>query len=501
METSTAQISSSYEAVSAGYKSGITRDLTYRRSQLRNLYYAILDRENEFKQALFEDLHRDPAETELLELNEILSEIALAIENLDSWAADKPLRGDIRYSMGSPFLRPTPYGVVLIIAPWNYPYLCSIVPIVSAIAAGNTVIFKPSEVVENSTRIMQSVLTSALDPQLLQVVLGGIDESTFLLNELRFDKIMLTGSTKVGKIVAAAAAQRLTPITLELGGKSPTIITASANIDLCSRRLAWAKFVNAGQTCIAPDYILVDSSVADEFVAKFKLQVQRMFADLSKFPHIVSQRLLERCEQLVKTTKGTVWQHGEAQDLFFPPTLVDNVGLEDVLMQEEIFAPIFPIVRVPHDSFFADVDAIVAEHDYPLALYIFSTKKPEQERVLAATRSGAVMINDALMQGASPAIPFGGVGTSGQGRYHGKFGFDEFSFERPVVRQPNWVEKVIEARYPPYTNVHSLLLRLVSRPLRPSFSRSGPVGPWRKYRLVKLLLGVVIAAIAYRLRK
>jgi len=499
--TAVPEIETKYESVRDGFLSGATQDLDFRREQLRDLYYAIADHEEELKQALHEDLHRSPIELEVLELNQVLGEIKLAIDKLDSWAADIPISGDIRF-VGRNVLRPTPYGVVLVLGPWNYPYLCTLVPIVSAIAAGNTVLFKPTEIAVHSTLVLQRVL-AVLDPRVLQVVVGSVEEASFILDNLSFDKIMLTGSGRVGKIVAAAAARSLTPLTLELGGKSPAIVTASASLARAAKRLAWAKFVNAGQTCIAPDYAIVDDRVADLFVAELKRAIEQLYPDDRDLAHIVSDPLFKRASALVGSSKGTVWQHGGSDEFSrrFPPTIVDDVSVEDSLMQDELFGPILPIIRVKTADFCSEACALVRRHDHPLALYIFATRKAEQTALINGTRSGAVTINDAVMQGGSSVIPFGGVGPSGQGRYHGKYGFDEFTFERPVVNQPNWAESLLAARYPPYTAFNALLLRLVSRPLRPGFTRRGPVRPTFFARVLSLVTSkyAMLVFIAYLL--
>lgn len=514
--TTSSAIEAKYQDVAAGFHSGVMHCLDFRREQLRNLYFALTDHEAELKQAVKADLHRNPGETEILEYNGILSEIVLAIESMDDWTAEKKLPAipnDLRFALNKAVLRKTPYGVVLIIGPWNYPLLCSIVPAISAIAAGNTVIMKPSELVPETARVLARVLESALDPRVLQVVQGAIPETTQLL-EYKWDKIMLTGSGRVGKIVATAAANKLTPVCLELGGKSPAIITNSANIKLSAKRLAWAKFVNAGQTCIAPDYVLVEKSIAAEFVRELKAVIKRQYADIGatgseshEYGHIVSDPLFERAQNIVKASLAKEkWQWGvpNKASRFFPPTILyGDVSIEDASMSDELFNPIFPIIEIS-DVVSKACQIVKTYHDYPLALYVFTNKPEEAEKVLAETRSGSAMVNDAIQFGGSTIIPFGGVGHSGVGRYHGKFGFDEFTHERPVIYQPTWIERLLRARYPPYTSRNLKVLRYLSRPSRVSFGRTGKVKSrsgifWLISLLVKKvgITIVVLVALSY----
>lgn len=474
-----------------GFYAGKTQDIEFRKTQLGNLYDSIRYHEEELKSAIQEDLHRSGYETEILELNAVLAEISLAIKSLDKWAADTALPFDLTIAHGQPHIRKTPYGVVLVIGPWNYPYLCLLVPLISAIAAGNTVVVKPTEVAWHTSAVVAKVLR-VLDPKLCQCVLGGIEESTKLL-ALQWDKIMFTGSCSVGKVVAKAAAERLTPVTLELGGKSPVLVTKNADLDLISKRLAWGKLVNAGQTCIAPDYAIVDRDIAEEFVAKYSAAVRELYPDLDKtsldFAHLVTTRHFDRAMDLLGKTKGRVEQIGipDRESGFLPPTLAVDVLPDDALMQEELFNPILPVVLV-HDVL-EEGPSLVRQNDYPLAMYIMTKKASEAKYLLSQTRSGAVCVNDTVIQGASPNFPFGGVGSSGNGRYHGKFGFDEFTFERPVLNQPPWAEALLRQRYPPYVNYKVAMVRYLYRPWI-SFRRNGKL----KTRLFKLLILLPVLA-------
>lgn len=511
------ELDSKYQSVQQGYLSHRTFDLEFRRQQLRNLYYAVLDNEHLIKRSLHTDLHRAPAETEILELHGILAEIVLAIRSLGDWAADVPLEADVRFT-GKKVLRKEPYGVVLVIGPWNYPFLCTLGPLVSAIAAGNTALVKPTEVAVESSKTITYIIEQALDPQVAQVVNGGVKETTEVL-KLKYDKIMFTGSNRVGQIVLQAAAKQplATPVALELGGKSPAVVFASANLKLAAKRLVWAKFANAGQTCIAPDYCVVEKKVAAQFVKELEKAVTKLYPDLTPtstdgndFAHIVSERMFDRISSLVEKSNGERWQLGEADraSLFYPPTIVSDVKVNDSLLQEELFGPILPVVVV--DSALEATDLVVGSaHDYPLACYIFSNKNSEIDHISNYVRTGAVMVNDALIQGGSAGIPFGGVGNSGIGRYHGKWGFDEFSHEKPVVYQPYWAEKLIDARYPPFNAIRPFLIKLFSRPYGTWLPRKGKVGGFRfwldqlQLKLVRTLTSkwVLLLLLLYILSK
>ncbi|PRT54547.1 Aldehyde dehydrogenase family 3 member B1 [Wickerhamiella sorbophila] len=478
MYTPLEEIQHKHQRVVDSFHKGKAQSLDYRKDQLRNLYFAIKDNQGKLKEALFKDLHRPPHETDVLELFLVYSEINAALSHLSKWSSDTKLSGDKRLLLSGPVLRKSPYGAVLIVSPWNYPYLLSLAPICSAIAAGNTVVFKPTEIAEHSTKALCEVLEATLDPDTFQVVQGGPEQATALL-ELKWDKIFFTGSTPVGRIVAQAAAKHLTPVTLELGGKSPVIVTKTANLPLAAKRIAWGKFTNAGQTCIAPDYLVLEKPIAEKFLVEFSNAIKALYgADLTKdspdYAHIVSARLWERQQRLVSETKGTIsLQHGtpDAESLFFPPTIVTGVSSDDVLMGDELFGPILPVMTIDNMK---EAPKLIQKHDYPLALYLFSTDSTEQENLLRNTRSGAAIVNDTLIQGGSSAVPFGGVGTSGTGRYHGKFGFDEFTHERPILYQSELAEMAMSLRYPPLTESKMKKLRFVSLP-REWFSRTGPV--------------------------
>lgn len=503
--TPSAAIERKYKSVVNGFFSGVTKSVPFRQQQLRNLYYAVLDHEQELKDALYADLQRAPQETEILELNQIVAEASLAITNVESWSKPEKmgmLCKDIRFALSSCSIEKSPYGTVLIIGPWNYPYLCTLGPIIAAIAAGNSIMFKPSEITVNSTKILVQILEAALDETVFQVTVGGVEETTQLLG-YKWDKIMLTGSTKVGKIVARSAAESLTPCCLELGGKSPLVVTKNADLKLIAKRAAWGKLVNSGQTCIAPDYAIVEHEVADEFQFRMQEAIKELYPTLEiegsspDYAKIVSERNFGRINTLVSETKGTVWQICEPnkETLFYPPTLVRGVDVTDSLMQEELFGPVLPIIEV--EDVIGSAPLLIGNYnDTPLVVYICTADKREQTELVSRIRAGAVCINDCLIQGGSPALPFGGVGSSGCGKYHGKYGFDEFSTTRAVVNQSKLAELVLNARYPPYTKFNGNLVRWVSRPLQKNFPREGAVEGDADGRTFKQLIYVYVVGFA-----
>jgi aldehyde dehydrogenase (NAD+) len=489
--------------VKNAFQSGKTLDIDYRLTQVRNLYYGILDNADMLKDALNQDFHRNREETEFLELQGIYGEIDLVMNELPKWVKEESAGGDIRVMTARPVIQRQPYGTVLIVSPWNYPYLLSVAPIISAIAAGNTIIFKPTEVAPNSTQALTKVLQSCLDPDLLQVVTGGVPEATLVLQQ-KFDKILFTGSTAVGRITAQAAAKHLTPVCLELGGKSPVLVSKSANIPLAARRVAWGKFVNAGQTCVAPDYVLVEPQVKDEFIRELKKAIETFYPNLSPdqkdFAHISSDRMYNRLDNIVKTTNGKVeFQLGtpDAKSRFMPPTVVSDVKPTDSLMKDELFGPLLPVLTV-NDIKADGVPFVRDNHDTPLALYVFSSDSKEANYILNHTRSGGAIVNDTILHVGVSEAPFGGIGESGMGQYHGKWGFYEFSHVRTVLRQPWIAEKLIGLRYPPYSPKKVKLLGKLAG-AHVWYTRNGPVRrSWlRRIFTTKyiLLLAVLVSVL------
>lgn len=503
IETPLEDIPINVNRVRNGFKSHKTLSLEFRKGQLRNIYYAILDNLDLIYASIQLDLNKSQLETDLTEISFIFKEINYFIDNLDKLAKPESIGIELIMKPATGHIYKNPYGTVLIISPWNYPVVLAFSPVIAAIAAGNSVVLKCSELCPNTSRLVIKLLNTALDSEIFTGVTGAIPQSTALLKE-KFDKIMYTGNSVVGRIVSRAAAEHLTPVLLELGGKSPVIITKNADVKLAARRVLWGKQVNAGQTCVAPDYILVDAAIKPKFIAELKKAYKEYFPDddketWSSYSHIINERHFDRVSGILNKTEGTVIVGGitDANSKLIAPTFVDDIKPSDALMEDELFGPLIGIITV-HSTQEA-IEFICKEHDTPLALYIFSNSTKEQEEIIAKTRSGGVGINDPLMHVALLNAPFGGVGESGTGGgYHGRFGFEAFSHSRTVFSQSSIVEKLLTIRYPPYLPwkqdaYHKMTAR------NPWFSRDGPVKKSLFKRLfgVKVLAVLILPAVAY----
>jgi aldehyde dehydrogenase (NAD+) len=442
--------------------------LIERKRKLHRLHDAVLRRRAEIHKALADDLGKSLEETDLSEIYVALAESRHAIRHLRGWARRRvptplPLfgsRSEVRYE---------PKGVVLIVAPWNFPFNLTMGPLVSAIAAGNCAIVKPSEFAPATARCVGSIVGELFDESEVAVVEGGVDVAQTLFT-MPFDHIFFTGSTKVGRLVMRAAAENLTPVTLELGGKSPAIVDETANLDEAAKKIAWGKFINNGQTCIAPDYVLVQSTVEKEFTRKLLGQVDRIWGDSSHvrtsrdYGRIVDERHHARVRQQVEAAVAggaevlTGGEH-DASERFFSPTVIRGVAAGSALATEEIFGPVLPIR--PFDSL-QDAIAEVNSLECPLVLYLFSGSRENTETVLGATRAGDTLVNDTLIHYFQHYLPFGGVGASGMGKGHGEAGFQTFSNARGVMRQrTRW--SAMQFLYPPYSNLKRRLIELTIR--------------------------------------
>ncbi len=456
--------SASIPAIVAGlrdsYNNGAMRDIEARRTQLQQLRRMLVEQEGPILAALATDLRKPPMEAYTAEVGVALSEIDHALKNLDKWCAPEKAKVALTFKPGSAEIISEPLGVVLIIAPWNYPMQLLLAPLVPALAAGNTVVLKPSEVAPATAAVMARYIPHYLDERVVQVVTGGVVETTALLDE-KFDHIFYTGNGAVGRIVMTAAAQHLTPVTLELGGKSPVIVAADADIDVAARRIAWGKFINAGQTCVAPDYVLVDASVEDKLMGALLRAVHDFYGDDPKsspdYARIVNERHWDRLTALLDAGgfDATVCGgHGDRANRYLPPTVLAGVEPDAAVMQEEIFGPILPVIAV------GDVDEairIVNDGDKPLALYVFSSSDAIVDRVLSRTTAGGVLVNHTVLHVGVTELPFGGVGASGMGAYHAKAGFDTFSHRKSVLRKPTKPDPSI--LYPPYKGWKYKLVR------------------------------------------
>ncbi|MFS0515525.1 aldehyde dehydrogenase [Nostoc sp. UIC 10607] len=440
------------------FQTGKTKDVTFRIEQLINLKQAIIEHEQSIVEALQADLHKPEVETYLTEIG-VIKEIDYAIKHLKTWTKPKKTAVSFDFFSYSARIYPEPLGVVLIIGPWNYPFQLIISPLVGAIAAGNCAIIKPSEIASHTSRIIAEIVAKYFDPAYIAVVEGGVEASQKLLAE-KFDHIFFTGGTAVGKIIMAAAAKYLTPVTLELGGKSPCIVDTDINLEHTVRRITWGKFINAGQTCIAPDYLLVDKKIKKDLIDGLGKSLKEFYGDnpanSPDYARIISQKHFDRLVNFLKDGEVIIGGVAQASERYIAPTVIDNVSLEDSIMQEEIFGPILPIIEYTD---IAEAIALINSRPKPLALYLFSQNKNLQKRVLQETSSGGVCINDTVMQVGVSSLPFGGVGDSGIGNYHGKASFDTFSHNKSVLQNSFWLD--LKWRYAPYEGKLPLIKKLL----------------------------------------
>ena len=443
-----------------GFHSGVVRDIESRRAQLRSLREMFVEQEDRLIDALVADVGKPRIEAYTTEIAFTINEIDHTLKHLDAWNKPTKVKVPITFKPGSATLRPEPLGTVCIIAPWNYPVQLLFAPLVPALAAGNTAVLKPSEVTPSVSALIEELVPRYFNASTVAVVTGAVDETTALL-EQRFDHIFYTGNGKVGRVVMRAAAEHLTPVTLELGGKSPAIVAADANIEVSAKRLAWAKFLNAGQTCVAPDYVLVDASVEDRFVSALADAVTTFYGadprQSNDYARIVNERHHDRLMKLLEAggyDATVIGGTGDRGSRYIAPTVLAGVKPDAAVMDDEIFGPILPVLAV------GDVDEairFVNDREKPLALYAFSSDEDTLEHVVANTSAGGVTLNHAIMHLAVPDLPFGGVGESGMGSYHGKAGFDTFSHAKAVLDKPTRPDPPL--MYPPYTNMKQKIIR------------------------------------------
>ncbi|XP_029467246.1 fatty aldehyde dehydrogenase isoform X2 [Rhinatrema bivittatum] len=437
------------ERARAAFAAGRSRPLDFRMEQLKALQRMINEHEAEIVAAIKDDLNKNKCSVYSYEILGVLGEISLMLEKLPEWTAPQPVEKNLVTLRDDVYIHCEPLGVVLIIGAWNYPFALILHPLVGAIAAGNAVVLKPSEVSENTAQLLEKLIPQYLDKDLYPVVNGGIPETAVLL-EQRFDHILYTGNSSVGKIVMTAAAKHLTPVTLELGGKSPCYVDSNCDIDTACRRIAWGKFLNCGQTCIAPDYILCERSIQDKVVQKIKETLKEFYGeDVKKSPdyeRIVNKRHFQR---LLGLLEGQKIAHGGEKDeatCFIAPTVLTDVLPDSKIMQEEIFGPLLPIVTVGGVD---EAIRFINQREKPLALYVFSNNKKLIKRVISETSSGGVTANDVIMHFTVTALPFGGVGSSGMGCYHGRHSFNTFSHQRSCLIKSLTLEGLNKLRYPP----------------------------------------------------
>ena len=458
--TSVDHIPETVEELRAGFRTGVLSDVESRRTHLRRLRDLFVEQEDRLIDALVADVGKPRIEAYTTEIAFTINEIDHTLKHLNAWTKPEKVKVPITFKPGKARLQPEPLGTVCIIAPWNYPVQLLFAPLVPALAAGNTAVLKPSEVTPSVAALVEELVPRYFDSSTVAVVNGAVEVTTALLEE-RFDHIFYTGNGQVGRVVMRAAAEHLTPVTLELGGKSPAIVAADANIDVAAKRIAWAKFLNAGQTCVAPDYVLVEEAAKDQLLAALAEAVTTFYGDdpqqSEDYARIVNERHHDRLMKLLSDGgfDATVFGGtGDRGSRYLAPTVLAGVKPDAAVMADEIFGPILPVLTVGD---LGEAIRFVNDREKPLALYAFSNDDDTLEHVVANTSAGGVTLNHAVLHLAVPDLPFGGVGESGTGSYHGKSGFDTFSHFKAVLGKPTRPDPAL--MYPPYTATKQKIIR------------------------------------------
>ncbi|MGF7088239.1 aldehyde dehydrogenase (NAD+) [Kroppenstedtia sanguinis] len=443
----------------AFFRSRKTQETDFRLESLKKLRRAIQSREGEIMAALKQDLNKSEQEAFISEIGYMVQEISFVTKNTKFWARPQKVKTALTHMGSSSYIYPEPYGVSLIIAPWNYPFMLALSPLVGAVAAGNCVVLKPSELTPHVSALLADLIADTFDPGHVTVVEGGVETSTELLKQ-PFDKIFFTGSPGVGRVVMEAAAQHLTPVTLELGGKSPAIVDQDADLSLAAKRIAWGKWLNAGQTCVAPDYLWVHEKRKEELIQQLGKAIRQFYGETPlqnpDYTRIVNEKHFNRLNAYLQEDTTLLGGETDPEQLKIAPTLLEGVTWGQSVMEDEIFGPILPILT------FRDLSQVVEQvtaQPKPLALYYFSNNRGKQEKILRSISFGGGCINDTIMHLATPHLPFGGVGNSGLGNYHGKHSFDCFSHQKSVLKQTQKFD--LPFRYPSSKNGLKLLRRIM----------------------------------------
>lgn len=427
-----------------------TKDINFRINSLKKLKSLITSHESKILDALYKDLRKSNFESYETEIGIVLEEINYTIKKLKKWSKPKKVRTNFINFHAKSYIYNDPYGVVLIIAPWNYPFQLTIAPLIGSIAAGNCTVIKTSEYAPYTSRLLVEIINNEFSPNYIKVIEGGREINELLLNE-QFDYIFFTGSVPVGKIIMEKAAQNLIPITLELGGKSPLIVNEDVDTKLAAKRIVWGKFLNAGQTCVAPDYMIVHKKIKQKLIYEIEKTIKHFYGeDIIKspdYPRIISERHFDRLNKLLKDGKIVIGGEVNKNDLFIEPTIIDNVNLDSAIMEDEIFGPLLPILEFENIN---EIFSIVRRYPKPLALYVFTNDIKFEKNILENISFGGGCINETVMHLTSPYLPFGGVGQSGMGSYHGKYSYDTFSHKKSILKKSNWFD--LSFRYPPYNN-------------------------------------------------
>lgn len=441
------------------FATGKTLSVDYRIEQLKKLRSVIVEYEDKIKEALYKDLRKSATEAYVTEIGIVLMDIDDTLKNLRTWAKPTRMPTPLFHQLASSYIYHDPLGTVLIISPWNYPFQLLIAPLIGAISGGNTMVLKPSELSPNTSALINTMISENFAPEFIKVIMGGVAESKALLEE-KFDHIFFTGGTEIGRQVYMSAAKHLTPVVLELGGKSPCIVDKDIHLEHTSRRILWGKYTNAGQTCVAPDYLLVHKSIKAKLIATMKKHLQEMYGDdVQKSPdygRIISARHYDRIVTLMQDGLVTHGGQQDKNDLFIAPTFVENVDRNMRIMQEEIFGPVLPILEYEHID---EVVNYINAGSKPLALYVYSSNNTIQDKIMEKCSFGGGCINESVMHVGQLRLPFGGVGDSGIGAYHGKASFDVFTHKKSILKKSTLSDLPI--KYPPYKNNLPILKKLM----------------------------------------
>ena len=440
------------------FNSNATKDIKFRKVQLLKLKKLLKENEDALNKAIFDDFGKSYFDNYISELSIIYHDIDEALKKVKKWAKVKTVRTNLLNLPAKSYVIPEPLGVCLVIGAWNYPYQLSIAPAIAAIAAGNTVILKPSELPVNTSNIMAKLINENFDPEIFKVVEGAVPETKELLDQ-KFDKIFFTGSTQVGKIVYQAAARHLTPVTLELGGKSPAFFTEKCNLKIGVKRMVWGKFLNAGQTCVAPDYILVHKKIKDKFLETVKAEIEssHFSVENDNYVQIINERNMKRLVGLLDEEKIYSGGKYNIKERYFEPTIIADASFDDKIMQEEIFGPILPVIEYENIE---DAIALVKSRSKPLALYVFTNEEKIKQKILKEISFGGGAINEAVMHLTNTHFGFGGVGDSGTGDYHGENGFKAFSHYKSILDRSTLIEPNL--KYYPRTNKKLKLIKMIT---------------------------------------
>ncbi|KAJ0415410.1 putative succinate semialdehyde dehydrogenase [Aspergillus carlsbadensis] len=444
------RLDSAYETLRRSFADGRTKNLAWRKWQLKQMFWMLDENESDFQAAMYKDLHRHPFESLAYDLAETKNAILEALDNVEKWAKGQaPPHGGILWNwIGRAWIRKEPFGLVLVVGAWNYPVGTLLTVAVSAIAAGNAVFLKPSEVASNTEALLVKLVARYMDPATIAII-SAVPAQMGVVLERRFDFIFYTGSSRVGRIIAAAAAKHVTPTALELGGRAPAIVTKHADIDLAAKRIANAKLINLGQLCVDVNHVFAEPEIHDEFTSRLQHWMGKLVEQgRETLSHMINHQHFDRLQNLIEQSHGTVVYTGshDRGTKFLHPTIIKDVSIDDSVLSEVLFGPILPVIKSDLDTAIETINSM----PHPLGLYVFSSQQSEINRILDSTNSGGVTVNDVAVHNDVHSAPFGAVGESGYGAYHGRWGFDTFSHNRTVVYMPGWLDRFVAWRYPPF---------------------------------------------------